>query len=107
MFRLSKLAARGAIVAIAITVAACVPSVNTTGNTNNDIVPPGGFDPSQPMKVALLTPSSASNQGAATLGQALAGAARMGGEMGSEALRASKLLLVPMRSNARGLLRVS
>lgn len=78
MLRLFKLAAKGAAIAGFVAVAACAPRVTTSGQTTPAAIPPGGFDPSGPVKVALLTPASASNQGAAALGQALANAARIG-----------------------------
>ena len=79
MFRRSRLPAFAAIAACALAVSACAPGSTTTGtrtpvtNTNQA----GTFDPTQPVTLALLAPSTASNAGAAQLGTALGNAARM------------------------------
>ncbi|MEM7317458.1 MAG: penicillin-binding protein activator [Pseudomonadota bacterium] len=78
MFGLSKMAARAAVLATAALVAACAPQVNTSGGGKpTNAIPPGGFDPNVPVKIAVLAPSSASNAGAAALGKALVNSARM------------------------------
>lgn len=58
--------------------AACAPQGKSTGSANPVAKQaPGGFDPAQPVTIAVLTPSSASNEGAARLGKALVNAAEM------------------------------
>lgn len=62
----------------AAALAACAPQGKTTGQERPvQRAVPGGFDPGQPTMVAVLTPSSASNPGAAALGKALINAAQM------------------------------
>ena len=79
MFRFSKVPGLVLAVAGAVALAACTPKVNRTGPTT-----PGGSTGSanaqtiavnQPVKIALLAPTSASQ--AAALGQALVNAARL------------------------------
>lgn len=78
MFRRSRFPAFTALAVCVLALAACnnpttsgprTPAANTA-NT-------GAFDPTRPVTIALLAPSTAENAGAAQLGQALGNAARM------------------------------
>jgi branched-chain amino acid transport system substrate-binding protein len=60
-----------------LTTAACAPITSAGGGATPADAPQGRVDVGQPVVVALLTPSSSSNPGAAQLGQALENAARM------------------------------
>lgn len=73
MFRLSSLSAKIAMVAAAVTLAACSGGSNATrgdGGRNN-------VDTTKPVRVALLAPATSANAGAAGLGKALINAARL------------------------------
>jgi ABC-type branched-subunit amino acid transport system substrate-binding protein len=75
MLRLSRLKAMSAGLIGVLAIASCAP----TTTARDERAPAGAPAPgtAQPVAVALLTPSSASNTGAAQLGQAIANAARM------------------------------
>lgn len=79
MNRLSRLSLLTVAFVGAVSIAACTPRVSTSGSQNpaNQQLPANAADPAQSVTVALLTPSSSSNPGAAALGKALANAARM------------------------------
>ncbi|MEM7059159.1 MAG: penicillin-binding protein activator [Pseudomonadota bacterium] len=81
MFRFSKVPGLLLAVTAAIAMAACTPKVTRTGQpTPASPSQSGGVssvDPAKPVVIALLAPSSASNQGAAQLGRALVNAARL------------------------------
>ena len=78
MFRRSRFPAFAALTACALTLAACA-NPNTSGPRKpvSNTAQSGSFDPSQPVTLALLVPSTASNAGAAKLGTSLGNAARM------------------------------
>ena len=81
MLRLSRLNVLAVAVASVLAVTACTPRVTTGGGQTPATAPtaptPNQVDTSKPVTIALLAPSSASNQGAAALGKALGNAARM------------------------------
>lgn len=66
----------------AIALSACAPKVTTSASQTPGAAQSGAaaVDLSGPVRIALLAPSSASNPGAASLGQALVNAARLGAQ---------------------------
>jgi len=79
MIRFAKVPGLLLAATAALALGACAPQGQTTGG-DEPRQAPGGFDPNQPVIVAVLTPSTAENPGAAALGQALANAASMASE---------------------------
>ena len=79
MFRRSRFPAFAVLATCALAVSACAPGSNTSGPRKPvaNSAPSGTFDPTQPVTLALLAPSTSDNAGAAQLGQALGNAARM------------------------------
>lgn len=77
MFPFNRIAAFAALMLGAVSLGACAPSVTSQADTA-PAIPPGGFDPAGPVKLAILAPLSASNASAASLGQALVNAANLG-----------------------------
>lgn len=80
MVRLTRFTAIAVLLIGAVAVSACTPRVTSSGGQKpaTRSIPAGGFDPSKPVRVAILAPLTASNAGAAGLGNALVNAARMG-----------------------------
>jgi ABC-type branched-subunit amino acid transport system substrate-binding protein len=82
MIRMSRRSILAVVLVSAVSLAACAPRVSAPSNPANPQGGGGGgssaqVDPTQPVTVAVLTPQTASNAGAARLGKALANAARM------------------------------
>ena len=78
MHRFPRVAALCLTLIGAVALSACAPKVDpNTSRAPVPATPTGGFDPNRPVVVAMLSPLSAQNAGAANLGQALANAARM------------------------------
>lgn len=79
MYRLSKVPGILLALTVAVALAACQPKITRTdrGVPAKPTQQAQGQDPAQPVVVALLAPSSASNPGAAQLGKALVNAARL------------------------------
>lgn len=89
MFGLSRLPAFAAIAACMLTVSACT---NTSMTAPQTPATNGGsakrVEPAKPVVIALLAPATATNAGAAQLGQALGNAARMSaGDLGDPLLQ--------------------
>lgn len=79
MFRSSRFSVFGAVFLGIAALSACTPKVSTSGG-QRPATPTGPVNTvalDQPVTIALLTPASSSNQGAAALGKAIANAARM------------------------------
>lgn len=78
MFRRSRIPAFAILAACVLAVSACANTSTSKRSTPAPkAAPTGAFDPTRPVTLALLAPSSAENAGAAQLGQAIANAGRM------------------------------
>lgn len=80
MFRIPRLAAISLALLGVAAVTACSPSTSSAPSQQRSItpaIPQGGFDPNQPVTVAMLSPLTAPNEGAAQLAQALVNAANL------------------------------
>ncbi len=73
----ARLALHCATIIGILTAAACTPTTNAGGGATPASGSEARVDVAEPVLVALLTPTSSSNPGAAQLGQALENAARM------------------------------
>lgn len=77
MVRFDKSAARVAVLTGILVLSACAPAVTAQGPAT-PAQQKGAFDPATPTAIALLAPLTASNTGAARLGQAIANSANIG-----------------------------
>lgn len=78
MLRLSRLHSLVILLAATMAVTACTPKATTTGSRPTQTqTPEGRVDLAKPVRIAVLAPTSATNPGAAALGQALVNSARM------------------------------
>jgi ABC-type branched-subunit amino acid transport system substrate-binding protein len=77
MLRLSRVTTLSAVLFGIFAVASCAPTTSARDGAAPAAQPVGDVDPNAPVTVALLTPASSPNAGAAQLGQALENAARL------------------------------